>query len=320
MSDYAELCSDHKCGNCYRCNLARALEARDDYKQAWQRDLAKGREFLAERDAARADVSRMREALVWIGEHCDAENHAVALLEIQKFIIVALTTTAAPPSPGTAPPTRPCLDCGKQTRNPLRCGDCDLDVLAAEVAADEAPPAARPLAGRVARHLEDLPEPPEDEMGGDYCANCDADDEVAVCNCDEPVPFSPAPAAALRRKNDSASPGTAPPPGKYDALRRASDAVLREAQAIDAPDPTTCKPWCAKQTDGSMIVNHEVFTRGLVRYCSPGCWEADKSLNPSRPTCATCGDTGFAWFHTGWGAPATAERRPCPDCRGKEKP
>jgi hypothetical protein len=46
--------------NGYECKAVAQAAA---YKRAWQRDLEKGREFLAERDAARAEVERLRGAL-----------------------------------------------------------------------------------------------------------------------------------------------------------------------------------------------------------------------------------------------------------------
>jgi hypothetical protein len=48
-------------GTCRRLadELMKAREHRDEYKRAWQRDMEKGREFLAERDAARAEVERL---------------------------------------------------------------------------------------------------------------------------------------------------------------------------------------------------------------------------------------------------------------------
>lgn len=48
--------------------------------------------------------------------------------------------------------------------------------------------------------------------------------------------------------------------------------------------PPTCKPWCAKESDGSMIVGHgQLFTRGMKRYCSAECWNQDRQIRPAVP-------------------------------------
>jgi hypothetical protein len=116
MSDYAELCSDHTCGGCHRCINDRLRAQRDDYRQAWQRDLAKGREFLAERDAlaARLHVAlealeNARTALVLIeGPATEGERREVA-----RRGLAAIRALAAP--------TPPLLD----TRHPDPCRNCE---------------------------------------------------------------------------------------------------------------------------------------------------------------------------------------------------
>jgi hypothetical protein len=52
--------------NGYECKAVAQAAA---YKRAWQRDMEKGREFLAERDAARAEVERLRGSLEAIAEY-----------------------------------------------------------------------------------------------------------------------------------------------------------------------------------------------------------------------------------------------------------
>jgi hypothetical protein len=77
----------------------RLAEAGDEMRARWNAI----NESLAENRALLAQLEAAREALIWIGEHCDAIGiPARTLNEIQQFAAVALAATpspAEPPSP-----------------------------------------------------------------------------------------------------------------------------------------------------------------------------------------------------------------------------